>query len=280
MSLKNFTWQITAHGVRHILFTLLTSLGLLVSSYLLLLKWGFFPCIGNCNHVANSALGSIFGIPLAAFGIIFWLILWVIKVEYLKYCLIIGSLSSLYFVYYQAFILHSYCLFCCIHAGIVWSMWTCKRPKFSWSILSVFLASIALSLTYLSFVSTKKINSAELANITYTWVTKEPKSILILNLSCDSCREKMRSWLTVESLPKIGLIFRTYQEDEELTAKFIQTIAKNGANEESFLNAILLLESNNLTDSVNEDTLEKLRNSNQILDKHNLVQTPQFIVLE
>ncbi|MCX6716222.1 MAG: vitamin K epoxide reductase family protein [Candidatus Taylorbacteria bacterium] len=92
------------------------------------------PCsvTEGCDVVLGSQFSSLFGIPTALFGAIYYLLIVLgafIFLEskhvgeslashhfsILKWCLlgtIIGFLMSLWFIYLQVFILHSYCAYC------------------------------------------------------------------------------------------------------------------------------------------------------------------------
>ena len=88
------------------------------------------PCsIGSCETVLTSSYSVIFGIPVSLLGVLYYLALLIGLFLYidLKHaviaritlsCTIFGFAMSMWFVAVQAFILHSYCLYCMASATI------------------------------------------------------------------------------------------------------------------------------------------------------------------
>ncbi len=77
----------------------------------------------ECDLVTTSAYSTILDIPVALLGVIFYglLIALTINKKSLVSLLIISSIgffASMWFVYVQAFVLESFCLYCIISAGI------------------------------------------------------------------------------------------------------------------------------------------------------------------
>lgn len=92
---------------------------------------GPIPCVigAGCDTVANSPYSLLFGIPLTAYGIAFYLIVGIITLFYLdtkkmfwaRLLLPVtgaGFLMSLYFIYVQKFLIGSFCVYCVISAII------------------------------------------------------------------------------------------------------------------------------------------------------------------
>ena len=92
---------------------------------------GPIPCfIGTgCDTVANSPYSKLFGIPLAVYGMVFYLVTGIITLLYLDtqraffarlIFLVtgIGFLMSLYFIYIQKFLIGAFCMYCVISAVI------------------------------------------------------------------------------------------------------------------------------------------------------------------
>ncbi len=89
------------------------------------------PCfIGSCELVLNSTYATVAGIPVAIFGVVYYLFILMAFVVYLESkkekelalrvgCLstVIGLGSSLYFFILQAFVLHAFCQYCLVSAG-------------------------------------------------------------------------------------------------------------------------------------------------------------------
>ncbi len=83
------------------------------------------PCsiVSGCETVLTSSYSVMFGIPVALFGALFYLLVAAGAFAYLegkherlfRYSLLVtvfGLLFSIWFVYLMAFIIHSYCLYC------------------------------------------------------------------------------------------------------------------------------------------------------------------------
>lgn len=110
-----------------ILLFVIALLGFADASYLTIEHYSGVipPCsvTGGCETVLTSAYSTVFGVPVALGGAIFYLFILVSIFIYfeskntklLKWSLlltILGFIASLWFVYVQAFILHSYCVYC------------------------------------------------------------------------------------------------------------------------------------------------------------------------
>lgn len=90
------------------------------------------PCIlgfTGCDEVAKSEYSVLFGIPLAAYGVAFYLTIGILGLLYadtkkfLFAKLILGAtalgfLMSAYFIYVQGFIIKAFCVYCVISAII------------------------------------------------------------------------------------------------------------------------------------------------------------------
>lgn len=87
------------------------------------------PCTitANCDLVLTSKYAEFLGIPVALFGALFYLLVTAGAFAYLegkhekifRYSQLItvfGLLASIWFVFLQVFILHSYCLYCMVSA--------------------------------------------------------------------------------------------------------------------------------------------------------------------
>jgi uncharacterized membrane protein len=83
------------------------------------------PCsiVEGCEQVLTSAYATFAGIPVALGGVIFYLLVLIGLFAYLegknekllRYALIltaVGFLSTLYFLFIQAFVLKAFCLYC------------------------------------------------------------------------------------------------------------------------------------------------------------------------
>jgi len=103
------------------------------------------PLVGGCNTVLQSSYAQIFGYPVALYGLLFYLSIFVLSFLYLdrgnarvftllKLLPIVGFLFTLWFLYLQAFVIKSYCFFCLISAGLSMilfglTLWGWKRMR-------------------------------------------------------------------------------------------------------------------------------------------------------
>ena len=78
---------------------------------------------GGCNTVTTSKWSTIFGLPTALFGSLYYLFIAFMSFYYLqnkkdvvikilKHLPIAGFLMSLWFVYLQLFVIHAICIYC------------------------------------------------------------------------------------------------------------------------------------------------------------------------
>lgn len=75
------------------------------------------PCTtSGCETVLSSRFSTIGGIPLALFGVAFYLVVFFLvvsgKLTGLKPIISIGFAASLVFLGLQAFVIHAFCLYC------------------------------------------------------------------------------------------------------------------------------------------------------------------------
>ena len=89
------------------------------------------PCFitSGCDDVAKSPYAVLFGIPLSAWGVMFYLAIGIITLLYadtknilfaklILPATAVGFLSSLYFIYVQKFLIGKYCIYCIASATI------------------------------------------------------------------------------------------------------------------------------------------------------------------
>ncbi len=120
-------------GVIFILF--LAFGGLADSAYLAQHETASNPLICNiqnlsgCNIVAQSPYSQIFGIPIAEYGILFYVIIFVIAAlelvlfdrllrRVLQFFAIGGTIASLYFTFLQIYVIQAFCIYCLSSAVI------------------------------------------------------------------------------------------------------------------------------------------------------------------
>lgn len=89
------------------------------------------PCslVSGCEVVLSSPYSLLFGVPVALFGSIYYLFILISTFAYLEgghekilrlalFVTVIGLIMSIWFVSVQAFIIHSYCMYCLASATI------------------------------------------------------------------------------------------------------------------------------------------------------------------
>ncbi len=118
-----------------VLILVLAFCGLADSAYLTQHELTGTPLICNiqnlsgCNTVAESQYSSIFGIPLAEFGVLFYSIVFVLAAlelflfdrllrRLLQGAALVGVLASLYFTGVQIFLIGAFCIYCTVSALI------------------------------------------------------------------------------------------------------------------------------------------------------------------
>ncbi|PIZ94558.1 MAG: hypothetical protein COX81_03195 [Candidatus Magasanikbacteria bacterium CG_4_10_14_0_2_um_filter_37_12] len=110
-----------------VLFLIFSIIGFCDSTFLAIknLTGSYIGCgvNGGCDIVTSSVYSTLFGIPVALFGTLYYLSILLLVVFYLdkkkiKILLwisritVVGFLASIYFVYLQLFVIHSICYFC------------------------------------------------------------------------------------------------------------------------------------------------------------------------
>jgi uncharacterized membrane protein len=83
----------------------------------------------GCNIVANSPYAHLFGIPVAAYGIFFYSVLFILTAlelvffntflrRLLQEVALLGVIASLYFTVIQVFFIRAFCIYCIASASI------------------------------------------------------------------------------------------------------------------------------------------------------------------
>lgn len=107
-------------------FLVLSFIGFLDASYLTVNHFAGTvpPCtIGGCEQVTTSKYSEIFGIPVALFGSLYYLTIFLGVIAYVdkknvqilrrvSALTLVGLLASIYFVSLQAFVIDAYCTYC------------------------------------------------------------------------------------------------------------------------------------------------------------------------
>lgn len=116
------------------IFIVASFLGFLDASYLSIKEFFVSPIncfiVKGCDIVANSSYARLFGtVPLAFFGVIFYLAVFFVSVRYLEMqkahlfktvflfsC--VGVLFDIYLLYIQIFVLRAFCIYCLTSAAL------------------------------------------------------------------------------------------------------------------------------------------------------------------
>jgi uncharacterized membrane protein len=90
---------------------------------------GPIPCFvfTGCDTVAQSPYALLFGVPLSALGIFYYLSVILLAIFYFEtkqqgamklfsVFSVVGFLASVYFVYLQAFVIKAFCFYCLLSA--------------------------------------------------------------------------------------------------------------------------------------------------------------------
>jgi len=115
-----------------VLFLILSLIGFIDATYLTAKHYLGSPVTcsltSGCEIVTTSEYSTIFGVPVALGGAVYYFIILLLSIIYtetkrdrlLKFIAlftIIGFLSSAWFVYLQIFVLHALCLYCLASAA-------------------------------------------------------------------------------------------------------------------------------------------------------------------
>ena len=112
-------------------FLLILSLaGFFDSAYLTILHYKNIipPCqiAKGCETVLTSQFSTIFGIPIALLGSLFFLVLIFLlllkKNHYFKPLALSGAIVGVILFYIQAFVLHAFCQYCLLTEAILFSI--------------------------------------------------------------------------------------------------------------------------------------------------------------
>lgn len=107
----------------------ISAVGLTDAIYLTITHYtkALVPCSFSlgCETVLRSQYSEVFGVPVAAFGIVFYFLTLVISIFFANHHRyhwflsawgLVGFISSLYLLYIQAFVLHAFCQYCLLSA--------------------------------------------------------------------------------------------------------------------------------------------------------------------
>ncbi|KKR88649.1 MAG: hypothetical protein UW43_C0002G0079 [Candidatus Yanofskybacteria bacterium GW2011_GWA1_44_21] len=107
-------------------------LGLLDAGYLTASHYMAFDpgctVFGDCDTVLKSQYSKLFGIPVQAFGVVYYLIIFILSIiiidtgnlkmaRNLGWLTILGLAASVYFMFLQTFVIKAYCQYCVASAA-------------------------------------------------------------------------------------------------------------------------------------------------------------------
>ena len=126
------------HSIKHlrkvsntllVVIGLTAIVGLIDSFYLTITHYtnALVPCsfTQGCETVLRSSYSEIFGLPVAGFGIVFYLVVLSASIFFIQHKTfhwwlaawgLVGFTSTLYLFYVQAFALHAFCQYCLLSA--------------------------------------------------------------------------------------------------------------------------------------------------------------------
>ncbi|HYC83455.1 MAG TPA: vitamin K epoxide reductase family protein [Candidatus Paceibacterota bacterium] len=111
---------------------ILSFIGFLDAAYLTAKHYigGALPCLitSGCDTVTTSAYSALFGIPIALFGALYYLSVFIAAIvlldsgsRFARYYIFLatpfGFLVSLWLIYLQAFVLNAFCSYCLLSAA-------------------------------------------------------------------------------------------------------------------------------------------------------------------
>ncbi|MDO8497706.1 MAG: quinone-dependent dihydroorotate dehydrogenase [bacterium] len=189
----------------------LASVGLIDSIYLTYEHYSriILPCstsifFSDCGKVLQSSYSTVFGIPLALFGIFYYCFLLISSLFILAtnnrkgiYTLIIlttiGFVTSLYLVFLQIFIIKAICLYCMVSALISTSLFIIVQIVFSRERKMLALLKMALIYRYVIKKILFKIDPETVHNHTVALGEMMGKNNVVKNLLSKVCTEKNES---------------------------------------------------------------------------------------
>lgn len=160
--------KIESYSIR-IIIICLAILGCADAMYLLFTK---YQC-STCQTMHNSAWGRPFGIPIAFFGLSFYIAIMYMIVkakEHLASVLATGGfIVSLFLVYVQLAILKSFCIFCLFSGILILSIWILlitafNNQKYIKALLASVLIALVVFMVYYPLQNILDNNSLELAS--------------------------------------------------------------------------------------------------------------------
>lgn len=114
--------------------SLLTALALGLALGLALLKWRSLPCLGGgCDQVIQSRYGSLFGVPVGAYGAALWTALFFPLPSRWRYVIHATlALGALGFMVVQFGVLQAFCPYCTVHAIVALLAWRGRGVRPAW----------------------------------------------------------------------------------------------------------------------------------------------------
>jgi len=224
------------------LATVCYTLGLARAGYNNMLKLFAQPCIGpgNCQAILYSKYGSVFQVPVGAYGTLLWLgVIFVPNKDKRDVLLLMLAGGTALFMAIQFLVLRGFCLYCTLHAVAAWGALFLHhyRPRLWMAALALALAGGGFLLAREHAETHARNGNAQAAKLAVLadnisalpWLgTIHPRSpALILSLDCAACLDLLEK-LTQENYKgrSIGpaLYLKTNDANRTLTLEFVAAV--------------------------------------------------------
>lgn len=231
----------------------LRAAGFALALYLAALPLLHLPCLGGqCAGVLGSSYGKIFGVPVGAYGALFWL-LTLLPVGRVVACahhaLALGSIG---FVALQAFVLRQFCPWCLAHAALCWVAWPLRRrpaARPGWFLFAAVVLATAGVLTQRHFhlppppAATPSL-AAALRPDSFAWLgpVDAAAPVLVLSPSCPTCLDALdriaaQGWPS--TTPRPGIVWRTDDTNRRVVALLAAVVETNPTAAPAVFRALL-----------------------------------------
>lgn len=142
---------VNTKGKSHVFSYILGILGIILSTYLALLKVVELPCTSGdtCHRILHSKHSELFGIPVSIFSIFIWSAYLSLSGRIRIVSSLLLSIGAIYFTLLQTFWLEGFCIFCLAHSIVSLLTILTIRNKQSQSLTHASLLIFSLSNSFL-----------------------------------------------------------------------------------------------------------------------------------